>query len=94
MLPEIDSVVSFYYHKEPDKWRIGRVVSVRDLEDKPLTPATLERGRDVRRSRHLVTCVMSDKTYRAFYIDKVKWRKVGNIRRKLLKYGGISFEAP
>jgi hypothetical protein len=92
-MPEIGDIITFYYGRDSHKWRIGKVVAIRDIVGEPLSDNTLYRGAGVKRTRHLVTCIMADKTFRSFYLDGTKWRKVGAIRRKLLQYGGITFEA-
>lgn len=91
---KVGDVVEFHYDaSDPEKERIGKVAYIRDTHKEPLSPETIRRRPDVERSRYIVGCRMSDKTFRAFYSESLTGlHKVGIIRRSLLYLAGVSFE--
>jgi hypothetical protein len=87
-------VLEFHYtFHDPIKLRFGKLRTIRDLTVEPLSSQTLERHPERRRSRYLLTCLMGDGTYRAFYhrgLTEVK--RIGILRRAFLSLSGIKFD--
>lgn len=91
-VPKPGQVLEFSYDfHDPTKHRFGKVTSVRDTRKEPIAEKTLLQS-NVKRSRYLISCAMFDGTYRNFY-DKglTGVRKVGIIRRTLLRLSGVTF---
>jgi hypothetical protein len=92
-IPKVGQVIEFNYDShDPIKERIGRVTSVRDTHIEPVQVKTRANHPEVTRSRFLISCAMFDGTYRNFYhVGLTNVRKVGIIRRTLLRLSGVHF---
>ena len=87
-------VIEFHYRfHDPVKLRFGKLKYIRDLTAEPLAEETIKRNPDLTRSKYLLRCLMGDGTYRQFYhTGLTQVRKVGMVRRALLKLSGIRFD--
>ena len=92
-LPKVGQVIEFNYNNhDPVKERIGRVTNIRDTHMDPVQVKTRLSHPEVQRSRYLISCAMFDGTHHVFYHSGLsEVRKVGIIRRALLKLSGVHF---
>ncbi len=94
---KVNDVIAVTYGDKP-KERVCRVLKIRDMRDKPLSPKSLARRPGIPRGSRLVTCQATDGQIRAFYagveqtarpIPRLKAAYL-SLRGKLPKRGKIS----